>query len=255
MGILTDTGRFTDKVDLSLAASIASAASIDINNATGNSIYITGTTTITSLGTATQPGLTRRLIFNDALLLTNGASLELFGGANITTVAGDIAVFMAKTTSVWTMVSWHRPSAYTGGQFDGDAIMNSSITSVKLGDACVINSKLQTREVVTLPDSNSTLSASDMINKGLFLSANTANRTRTTDTAVNIIAQLPGYQTGTSFEFTILPDGTSNTNDLTAGVGVTLSGSPVSLVANMPHTVIGLVTSPTTVTLYYKSHG
>ena len=53
---------------------------------------ITGTTTITSLAaTAIPANPIYFLRFTGALTLTNGASLILPGGANITTAAGDCA--------------------------------------------------------------------------------------------------------------------------------------------------------------------
>jgi hypothetical protein len=94
---------------------IASAASIDIGAATGNMIHISGTTGITSLGTAAQAGITRRVIFDGALILTHNAStLVLPGAVNLTTVAGDMAVFIADSTSKWIMAQFTR-MAYAPG--------------------------------------------------------------------------------------------------------------------------------------------
>lgn len=92
-------------------SSIASASTCNIGAATGNYVHITGTTTITSFGTATQAGITRTLVFDDALTLTHNASaIVLPTGANITTAAGDTAVFVADTTSIWECVEYMRAS-------------------------------------------------------------------------------------------------------------------------------------------------
>jgi hypothetical protein len=82
-------------------AAVASAATTDIWGAgDGTLLHVTGTTTITSLGTAPQAGALRVLLFDAALTLTHGANLILnAGGANITTAAGDMAVVVADTTT------------------------------------------------------------------------------------------------------------------------------------------------------------
>jgi len=79
-------------------ADIASAATINLDTATGNFVHVTGTTSITAI-TLTD-GRQRTVYFTGALTLTNGASLVLPGGANITTAAGDIAVFVADGTTI-----------------------------------------------------------------------------------------------------------------------------------------------------------
>lgn len=250
MSLITDTGKFTSKLDLAMATAIASATTPDINAATGNTIVITGTTTITGFSAADQAGIERKLIFNDAVLLTNGASLVLFGGANITTVAGDVAIFTATTTSVWTMTGFFRPTGYTNGQFDSDAILNGAITSAKLGDASVIASKMPVKECITLSDADATLTAANLVTSGIMKITCTAARNLTTPTASQIIALLTGYQTGTSFDFTIIALGTDFAPTLVAGTGVTLVGEVSETQASMTFTVN--VTSPTTVTIYRK---
>lgn len=225
MSLVTDTGRFTDKVDFALGASIASATTPDINSASGNTVYITGTTTITGFSAAIQAGVTRRLIFNNALILTNGANLVLFGGANITTVAGDVAVFMAKTNTIWEMVSFFRPSAYTNGQFDGDAILAGSVTAAKLGDEAVIPSKTKAKYITAQADADDTITADEMLG-GIFTITPTAARALTTDTGANILGSLTGYQAGTSYEFTIVNQAAFNVT-LTAGANVSITGSAV----------------------------
>lgn len=77
------------RIDLDEGADIASATTTDIGAATGNSVTVTGTTTITGLGTI-KAGVWRLVTFAGALTLThNPTSLILPGGADITTAAGD----------------------------------------------------------------------------------------------------------------------------------------------------------------------
>jgi len=90
-------------------ANVASATTTECYVADGNYIHITGTTTITSLGTAAQAGDCRTIVFDGALILThNATSLILPTGANITTVAGDTAVIRAETTANTRVVSYTR---------------------------------------------------------------------------------------------------------------------------------------------------
>lgn len=97
------------KISLGSLTDVASAATVNLGAQTSRNIRITGTTTITSLGT-TDPA--DRIPFNvqfaAALTLTNGTNLILPGGANITTAAGDTCVVAYEGSSVWRVVSYTR---------------------------------------------------------------------------------------------------------------------------------------------------
>jgi len=81
-------------------AAVASAASCNIWATDGNTAHVTGTTTITDFATAPQAGAWKKIIFDDALILTQGANLNVNGGgANVTTAAGDMAFVYADTTT------------------------------------------------------------------------------------------------------------------------------------------------------------
>lgn len=87
-----------------------SAATLNLANATGVVVNVTGTTTITSLGTVNS-GAQRTLVFAGALILTHHATnLILPGAANITTAAGDVAVFRSKGAGNWVCVGYQRAS-------------------------------------------------------------------------------------------------------------------------------------------------
>ena len=89
---------------------LASAATTDIGGQNSLAVEISGTTGITSLGTSYNgPRFVR---FTGALLLTNNATtLILPGAANITTAAGDYAIFMPKSTSDgWVCATYVRAS-------------------------------------------------------------------------------------------------------------------------------------------------
>lgn len=92
------------------AVTVASAATTDLGGAAGNAVRITGTTTITALGTA-QSGARRHVTFSGALTLThNGTSLILPGAANIVTAAGDTAEFESLGGGSWRCMEYNRAS-------------------------------------------------------------------------------------------------------------------------------------------------
>lgn len=88
-------------------ADVASASTLPLV-ADGNYFDVTGTTAITafaSLGVGSWIGLH----FDDALILTHNATdLILPGGANITTAAGDEAIFVEYASGDWRCVSYTR---------------------------------------------------------------------------------------------------------------------------------------------------
>ena len=89
---------------------IASAATTNIAGATGDFVDVTGTVTITALGTAAA-GVERTVRFTGALTLThNAASLILPTGANIATAAGDSALFRSLGSGNWLCVAYQRTS-------------------------------------------------------------------------------------------------------------------------------------------------
>lgn len=91
-------------------ADIASATSINLDTATGDLVDITGTTTITTITLA--DGVEKTVRFTGALTLTHGASLVLPGAANITTAAGDFAVFRGYAAGVVRCVQYQRAATF-----------------------------------------------------------------------------------------------------------------------------------------------
>jgi len=89
---------------------IASASTTNLASATGNFVDVTGTTTITGLGTAAA-GVERTVRFTGTLTLTyNATSLILPTAANITTAAGDVARFRSLGSGNWVCVEYQRAS-------------------------------------------------------------------------------------------------------------------------------------------------
>lgn len=85
---------------------IASATTTDLSAATGKFVDVTGTTTITALGTATA-GTERTVRFTGSLTLThNATSLQLPGSVNIGTSNGDVAEFVSLGSGNWKCKSY-----------------------------------------------------------------------------------------------------------------------------------------------------
>jgi hypothetical protein len=87
-------------------ADIASAGTLNLDVATGDQVDVTGTATITAI--TLGAGRMRAVRFTGALVLTHGASLVLPGAANITTAAGDVAVFRGYAGGVVRCVHYQR---------------------------------------------------------------------------------------------------------------------------------------------------
>jgi hypothetical protein len=108
-GFLTAAGgSLTGALNWASAATIASAGTTAIGAAASNYAVISGTTTITAFDTIAQ-GAFRWVRFSGALTLTyNATSLILPGLANITTAAGDIALFISEGSGNWRMLDYQR---------------------------------------------------------------------------------------------------------------------------------------------------
>lgn len=93
----------------SKGSDVASAATVNLDSATGEFVHITGTTTITAITLAS--GAYREVVFDGALTLThNAATLILPGGANIQTAAGDRAIFRGDGTGNVRCIAYIRAS-------------------------------------------------------------------------------------------------------------------------------------------------
>ena len=93
---------------LSVAVTLASATTTNLATALGDYVTITGTTTITGFGTAAA-GVRRLVRFSGVLHLTqNSTSMILLGGADITTAANDMAMFVSEGAGNWRMAFYSR---------------------------------------------------------------------------------------------------------------------------------------------------
>lgn len=80
--------------------SVTSAATVDIGANPQTYLTITGTNTITSLGTSLLVGEEKKLQFSGSLTLTNNANIVTPNSANITTQAGDSCVAIGQGSGV-----------------------------------------------------------------------------------------------------------------------------------------------------------
>jgi len=114
-------------------ADIASATTTDIGAATGEFVDITGTTTITGLGTIAA-GIERTVRFTGILTLThNATSLILPGGANITTASGDTAIFRSLGSGSWICIGYKRAD----GKAINTTIADDTVTAASLADSAL----------------------------------------------------------------------------------------------------------------------
>ena len=98
--ILADSMTFYLALNGKTGTDIASAATVNLTTATGNFVHITGTTTITAVTLGS--GMWRSVVFDGILTLTHHATNNnLPGAANITTAAGDRAVYYSDGTTVY----------------------------------------------------------------------------------------------------------------------------------------------------------
>ena len=101
--------KVSDYFQLTKGSDISSATSLTLGT-DGNAFDVTGTTTITSIGTQ-GIGSHITLHFDGALTFTHhSTNLILPGAANIITAAGDIAVMYEYASADWRCVSYTRAS-------------------------------------------------------------------------------------------------------------------------------------------------
>jgi hypothetical protein len=96
-------------------STLAAAATVDLNTATGNYLHISGTGTINSFGTC-QAGARFILMFEAAATLTyNVTSLIIPGLANKTAAAGDCCMIVSEGSGNWRIVGYFSISGGGGG--------------------------------------------------------------------------------------------------------------------------------------------
>jgi len=94
---------------------VASATDCDIWASYGDTVHLTGTTTVTDWGTAPRAGATKRVVCDAATPLTHNATTnDLPGAVSITTVAGDSFTVYAVSASAYKIIDYTRYSTTPG---------------------------------------------------------------------------------------------------------------------------------------------
>lgn len=117
------------------AANIASASTLNLTSAAGDSAHITGTTTVTAITLA--DGVEFTTIFDGALTLTNSASLILLGNANIVTAAGDVARWVGDGANV-RMLGFARSTGGAVSPATAAEVKTGAITSKEVTPASML---------------------------------------------------------------------------------------------------------------------
>lgn len=125
-------GTMAGTINEAHGADIASAATVDLNAATGNLVDITGNTNITAITLA--DGAERVCRFTGSLKISNGGSLILIDGADWQTNTGDFFVFRGYAAGVVRMVGYAR----------------AKDKSVDVASAATVNLDLATGELVDI---------------------------------------------------------------------------------------------------------
>jgi len=173
---------------------------------------------------------------------------------NVTLAAGTGVTLVGATIIVKESGTWiaRVDSATTITICNNTTVGVQGITTNKLADAVVTYAQVKIKETVALADENKTLTAAQLVDKGIFTITPTQDRTLTTDTAENIVAALPRYQVGTCFDFTVVNNKAFNVV-LAGGTGVTIAGKNSINAASGTWKV--RVDSSTAVTMYITTGG
>lgn len=135
LGAALDTNAFS--IDQSEGANIASGATADIwANDDGDTVHITGTTTITSLGTAPRAGCWKKVIFDGVLTLEDGANLNLQADTDRVTAVDDFMMVYAETTTLFKIIYFPKSGvasvvADTDGLYQSVQVYTSNDTWTK----------------------------------------------------------------------------------------------------------------------------
>ncbi len=180
------------KVQFSTGTTLASASTIT-PLADGNYIQVTGTTSITAIGsTNSWNGRVIVLRFAGALTLThNATSLILPGGANITTVAGDVLGFVQESSGNWRCIFYQPSGGYQA--YDADLAAIAALSPAQ-GEILYYNGSAWTK--LAVGTSGQFLKTQGAAANPIWDSPSSAGIT---------VATVQATTSGTAFDFTGIP--------------------------------------------------
>jgi len=198
---------------------LASAATVDLNTATGNYLQISGTATINSFGTC-PAGARFILMFQGIATLTyNATSLIIPGLANKTTAAGDCCMIVSEGSGNWRIVGYFAISGGGGG---------GSVTAVT-GTAPIASSG-GTAPDISIPQANG--STDGFLDSADWTTFNGKQDTLSAGTGISIISNVVANTA---------PD---QTVSLASGTGINVTGTyPSFTIANTAPSSGGTVTT------------
>jgi len=199
---------------------LASAATVDLNTATGNYLQISGTATINSFGTCPS-GARFILMFQGIATLTyNATSLIIPGLANKTTAAGDCCMIVSEGSGNWRIVGYFAISGGGGG--------GGSVTAVT-GTAPIASSG-GTAPDISIPQANG--STDGFLDSADWTTFNGKQDTLSAGTGISIISNVVANTA---------PD---QTVSLASGTGINVTGTyPSFTIANTAPSSGGTVTT------------
>lgn len=208
-------------------ADIASAATINLANATGWSLDITGSTgPVTSFGTVDAGQMFMLRFVSTPTLTHNATSLILPGSANITATAGDIAFMKSEGSGNWRCVNYMRASGVPVGY-------PTSSTDNVMTRFDGTGGKIQTTGV-TVDDSNN-MSGIGTISSGAITSSGAISGTNGT------LSGTLGVTGATTLSSTLAVTGAATLSSTLSVTGAITSGSGASSIGGTL-TVTGLAT-------------
>ena len=185
----------TGAASITIESANTAANSIKINAAGSNS---STTLNLTSAGTGTSA-----IDINSS----GGVDVDAAGTIALDTSSGGISLGISSSGQAVTI--------------------GHSTSEVKVGDNILINGLLKTYSAgnVTTDDGTTAISAGDIF-RGIVSCTPTADRSKATDTATNLISTLALENDGDSYDFSLINLATDGTSfiTITAGTGVTLVG-------------------------------
>ena len=219
-------GVLTSALDEAPPVTIASAATVDIGAAASNTVIVSGTASITALGTIAA-GAIRYIRATGAFTLThNATSLIIPGGANIVAAAGDVFRFESLGGGNWRM------TGFASGTSPGFQPLDATLTSLAaLGTAA--DKMAYTTGVDTWAEAEITAGGRALLQSVVALKTSDQTAIGTAYADVTGTGLAVAANTTYAFEFYIIADADATTT----GIDVACNGPAGATSINYTQTV------------------